>query len=273
MTHAADAIERLLAIMNALRDPFHGCPWDLRQDFASIAPHTLEEVYEVIDAIEQGDPGQIEAELGDLLFQVVFLARLGSERGLFDFASIAQGIALKLLQRHPHVFPDGTFESAGRPPAIEADEVSRTWEQIKQEERKRRQPGEVSLLDDVPLALPALLRAAKLQKRAALAGFDWSSAAGVLAKVREEQAELEEAIAVDAAEQVREEFGDLLFTMVNLGRHLGLNPESALRAANHKFEARFRAVEHLAAAEGLVLQELDAAALDVLWQRAKTGSG
>jgi ATP diphosphatase len=269
MSDPAAALNRLLDIMSALRHPQHGCPWDLQQDFASIAPHTLEEVYEVIDAIEQDTLDQLQAELGDLLFQIVFYAQLGRERGDFDFASIAQGISRKLLQRHPHVFPDGTLESAGHKPEIAAAEVAVTWEQIKQQERQQKQQGPVSILDDVPHALPALLRAAKLQKRAATAGFDWKDHSGVLEKMREELAELDHALAVGRQADVAEEFGDLLFTMVNLARHLDINPESVLRASNRKFETRFRAVERLAAGENRVLRDLDEAVLDAYWVRAK----
>lgn len=271
MSDPAAALNRLLDIMAVLRHPQHGCPWDLQQDFASIAPHTLEEVYEVIDAIEQGAPEQLQAELGDLLFQIVFHARLGQEQGTFDFASIAEGISRKLLHRHPHVFPDGTIASAGRAPGIGAGQVSANWEQIKQAERQHKQQGMASRLDDVPHALPALMRAAKLQKRAATAGFDWQDHTGVLSKLREELAELEQALATGTEADVAGEFGDLLFCMVNLSRHLGLDPEGALRAANRKFESRFRSVERLAAAEGQDLQTLDDATLDAYWRRAKSG--
>lgn len=263
------ALQRLLDIMAALRNPQYGCPWDLQQDFASIAPHTLEEVYEVIDAIEQGTLDQLEAELGDLLFQIVFYAQLGRERGDFDFASVAQGIGSKLLQRHPHVFPDGTLASAGNKPQLGAEDVAVSWEQLKQVEREQKQQGAASRLDDVPHALPALMWAAKLQKRAATVGFDWKDSQGVLAKFREELAELEQALGTGQGEGINEEFGDLMFTMVNLSRHLRLNPESALRDANRKFESRFRLVEALARAEGRNLQDLDEAALDAYWRRAK----
>jgi ATP diphosphatase len=271
MADPAAALNRLLDIMAALRDPQYGCPWDLQQDFASIAPHTLEEVYEVIDAIEQGGVGQLESELGDLLFQIVFYARLGQERGDFDFTSITQGISRKLLHRHPHVFPDGTLASAGRKLQMDAEEVAVTWEQIKQVEREQKQQGPVSRLDDVPHALPALMRAAKLQKRAATAGYDWKDHRGVLDKLREELVELEQALVSERQADIADEFGDLLFTMVNLSRHLGLNPESALRSANRKFESRFRAVECLANADSSELQDLDEAALDGYWRRAKAG--
>lgn len=272
--HDNPALARLLAIMRRLRDPERGCPWDLEQDFASIAPHTLEEVYEVIDAIETGDMGQLRDELGDLLFQVVFYAQLGSERGLFDFDAIAAGIGTKLLQRHPHVFPDASLEGARSDASVSSDAVVRNWEALKAEERRRKQgnrPG--SALDDVPLALTALLRAAKLQKRAAGQGFDWRSPDGVLAKVEEELGELREAL--DAADQaaVEEEFGDLLFTLVNLSRHLDVNPETALRAANRKFETRFRAMEELLRGEGRALRELSDAELDEYWNKVKTIAG
>lgn len=264
----AAALGQLLDIMAALRDPATGCPWDLQQDFASIAPHTLEEVYEVIDAIEHGTPEELQAELGDLLFQIVFYARLGEERGAFDFAGIASAIGQKLLQRHPHVFPAGTLASAGSPPDLDAAEVARDWERNKQQERKQRGRGD-SALDDVPLALPALIRAGKLQKRAASVGFDWEQPAAVLDKVREELDELQEALATTDQVQVAEEFGDLLFSMVNLSRHLGLNAETALRAANAKFEGRFRSVERLAAIENKALRDLGEAELDAYWQRVK----
>jgi ATP diphosphatase len=265
-----DAVAQLLKIMQRLRDPERGCPWDLQQDFASIAPHTLEEVFEVLDAIETGDMNQVRDELGDLLFQVVFYAQLGRERGLFDFNAIAAGIGAKLLHRHPHVFPAARLDDASAAPDISADQVVQNWEAIKAEERKRKRgdaPG--SVLDDVPLALTALLRAAKLQRRAAGQGFDWRNSAGVFAKVDEELAELRQAL--DAGDQtaVEEEFGDLLFTLVNLSRHLDVNPETALRAANRKFETRFRAVEQLLRSEGRDMRQLSEAELDEYWNKVK----
>lgn len=264
------ALQRLLAIMQRLRDPVHGCPWDLQQDFASIAPHTLEEVYEVIDAIETGDMPQLRDELGDLLFQVVFYAQLGREQGLFDFDTIAAGIGAKLVHRHPHVFPGGRFEADGAAPEISPDEVVQNWESIKAEERQRKLGGKPgSVLDDVPLALTALLRAAKLQKRAAGQGFDWRSADGVFAKVDEELAELRDAVAVGAKTDIDEEFGDLMFTLVNLARHLDVNPETALRAASRKFETRYRAMEKLLRAEGRAPRDLDEKELDEYWNKVK----
>lgn len=266
----ADALQRLLLLMQHLRDPQHGCPWDKQQDYASIAPHTLEEVYEVIDAIERKDMQQLPDELGDLLFQIVFYAQLGKEQGRFDFGDIANAITQKLLHRHPHVFPRATLESFGQPESTTADKVVANWEAIKSSERQQKAKGEaVSVLDDVPLALPALQRAAKLQKRARTRGFDWPDAAGVLAKVREELAELEEAIQRQQAEAIAEEFGDLLFTMVNLGRHLNVEPEHALRAANRKFEQRFRLMELAIQQDGKRMNELTLAQLDEYWSRAK----
>lgn len=270
MSDPARALLQLLDIMAALRNPHSGCPWDLRQDFASIAPHTLEEVYEVVDAIEQGSMQQLESELGDLLFQIVFYARLGEEQGVFDFAAIAEAISRKLLQRHPHVFPAGTLASAGTRPQIDADRVAQDWERNKQLERERAGQGS-SVLDDVPLALPALQRAYKLQKRAASVGFDWQQRDAVLDKVSEELQELREACATQDVQGVAEEYGDLLFTMVNLGRHLSQNPEAALRAANRKFEHRFRTVEAMVARDGKSMDQLDEAALDGYWRRVKAG--
>lgn len=264
------AVVQLLRIMERLRDPQRGCPWDLQQDFKSIAPHTLEEVYEVIDAIETGDIEQVRGELGDLLFQVVFYAQLGREQGLFDFNAIAAGIGTKLLERHPHVFPGAVPDGQGPGQDLSADQVVQNWETIKAAERQRRQGGKpASALDDVPLALTALLRAAKLQKRAAGQGFDWRDSTGPFAKVDEEMAELKQALAEADQAAVEEEFGDLLFTLVNLSRHLDVNPETALRAANRKFEKRFRAMEELMRADGRGMSELDESALDAYWNKAK----
>jgi ATP diphosphatase len=271
-TPELDALRQLLKIMQRLRDPERGCPWDLQQDFASIAPHTLEEVYEVIDAIETGDMPQVRDELGDLLFQVVFYAQLGQEQRLFDFNDIAAGIGAKLLHRHPHVFPGAKLDDTAAAPGISADQVVQNWEAIKAEERQRKRgedPG--SVLDDVPLALTALLRAAKLQKRAAGQGFDWRNPDGVFLKVDEELAELRQAL--DAADQaaVEEEFGDLLFTLVNLSRHLEVNPETALRAASRKFETRFRAMEQQLRRDGRDMRQLSEAELEEYWNKVKLG--
>ncbi len=264
-----EAMTRLLGIMASLRDPEHGCPWDRRQDFATIVPHTLEEAYEVADAIERGDYEQLRGELGDLLFQVVFYARLGEEEGRFSFTEIAEGLAEKLQRRHPHVrFPDRGAEITG----VGEDEVHRNWERIKHEERTSRagEEGHHSVLDDIPLALPALARARKLQRRAANTGFDWTDAAGVLEKVDEEIAELREVTAAGGdPDALEDELGDLLFTCVNLSRHLGVDAETALRRANRKFEARFRWLERELRKTGHDHERVDADRLEALWERAK----
>ena len=254
-------VEDLLEIMRALRDPETGCPWDLRQDFDSIVPFTIEETYELAAAIASGDPAQIRDELGDVLFQVVFYAQIASERSLFDFTDVADGISEKLVRRHPHV-----FDAAGEGPITEA-EVKARWEAIKEQERSRKNQN--GTLDDIPLALPSLSRAQKLQKRAAGVGFDWSDLDGVFAKVDEEIGELKEAAqALDAA-AVEDEMGDIFLAMVNLARHLGVDAEAALRKANSRFEGRFRLMEAAAAEEGSRLQEEDLEQLERRWQTAK----
>lgn len=260
---AGRALARLLEIMRRLRAP-NGCPWDREQDFASIAPFTIEEAYEVAEAIghleTRRQPGELEGELGDLLFQVVFHAQMGSERQWFDFASVANAISDKLTERHPHVFGDA--------PTGDTRELNRVWEEQKARERAARS-GPTSELSDVPLALPALARAAKLGKRAGRVGFDWPDAAGVRAKMEEELREFDE-IAPSAKERRAEELGDLLFATANWARHQGIDPEEALRLANGKFERRFRAMETLARTRGLELKHLGASAWDDLWNEAKT---
>ena len=259
-TKAQRSLARLLGIMRRLRDPEHGCPWDRDQDFASIAPYTIEEAYEVAEAIAHGEPRALEGELGDLLFQVVFHAQMGSERRWFDFASVADAIADKLTERHPHVFADARIASV-------ADQ-NRAWEEHKARERAARGGASPGELDDVPLALPALARAAKLGKRAGRVGFDWPDATGVRAKIDEELGEIE-AVADGAAEHRAEELGDLLFAVANWARHLDVDPEESLRLANAKFERRFRAMEKLAAERALVLKSLTPAEWDGLWNEAK----
>jgi nucleoside triphosphate diphosphatase len=256
---AGQALARLLAIMRRLRAP-DGCPWDREQDFASIAPYTIEEAYEVAEAIARQEPRALEGELGDLLFQVVFHAQLGSERQWFDFASVANAIADKLTARHPHVFAGAeTGDSA---------QLNRAWEELKARERAAKGEG-LSELADVPLALPSLARAAKLGKRAGRVGFDWSDARGVRDKIDEELREIDELPVSDARRG--EELGDLLFAAANWARHQGIDPEEALRLANAKFERRFRGMEELAHARGLTLKALDAAAWDALWTEVKNG--
>jgi nucleoside triphosphate diphosphatase len=253
---AAAAQRRLLDVMRRLRDPVSGCPWDVAQDFASIAPYTIEEAYEVADAIDTGDADALRGELGDLLFQVVFHARIAEERGWFDYAAVARGIADKLVQRHPHVFGDGG--------ARDAPTQQVAWETHKAQERSAA--GQHGALEGVALGLPALRRAAKLGQRAARVGFDWSSAADVRVKVDEE---LAEADAPAGAHARAEEIGDLLFAVAQWARHLGIDPEDALRSASRKFERRFAAMERFAAADGRPLKDLRAADWDALWNLAK----
>jgi ATP diphosphatase len=255
----------LLAVMARLRDPERGCPWDLQQSFATIAPHTLEECYELVDAIERGDHAQIREELGDVLFQVIFYAQLGREQQLFGFDELVHDLVAKLLRRHPHVFPAGDL-SEGRTDLTVAD-VGATWERVKELERSGKQQHGV--LDDVPLALPALSRAAKLQKRAARVGFDWAHWRQVLDKLREECGEVEEAVASGDVTAIAEEIGDLLFVCVNLSRFLDVDPELALRAANRKFERRFRYIEQALAGGGRTPSQSTLAEMDALWNEAK----
>lgn len=259
-------LQELLRIMQRLRDPELGCPWDLQQDFTSIVPSTLEECYELAAAIEAGDHPHLADELGDLLFQVVFYAQLGSERGLFDFPGIVHGLAGKLLRRHPHVFANGEIEGVVDARS-DASEVRRQWEQIKAGERAARR--EHGALDDVPLALPALPRAQKLQKRAARVGFDWPGVAPVFDKLEEEVEELQEALDGGDRARIEDELGDLLFTAVNLARHLQLDAESALRRASSKFERRFRTMEAAARERGESLEEYSEQELQWRWEWAK----
>ena len=256
------AIDRLKEIMRRLRDPDEGCPWDVEQDFASIAPYTIEEAYEVADAIEREDPEDLEKELGDLLLQVVYHAQMGQERAWFDFESVAAAVADKLVERHPHVFADG--EVAG------AEAQRAAWEETKRRERaeRARARGAVDhVMADVPLALPALKRAQKLQGRAARVGFDWPDAAGAIAKLREELHEVEEAKGDRAA--VQAEVGDLLFAAVNVARHLDVAAEEALQAASKRFERRFARIEDTLAMLGKRPEDVDLDMLEALWVKAK----
>jgi ATP diphosphatase len=258
---AAAALADLLEVMRRLRDPVSGCPWDRAQDFASIAPYTLEEAHEVADAIARADWTQLRDELGDLLFQVVFYARLGEERGWFDFASLTSGIRDKLQRRHPHVF------AAQDSLATDARTLSQAWERSKAGERAAR--GATGVLDGVALALPALTRAAKLGKRAARVGFDWPDAGAVAGKVREELAELTTELAAGQQDAASEELGDLLFALAQYSRHLGLDPEAALRQANRKFERRFAAMENQLQIAGRDLQKMSAVDWDQAWNTVK----
>ncbi|THG83368.1 nucleoside triphosphate pyrophosphohydrolase [Pseudomonas sp. A-1] len=264
-------LDDLLHLMARLRDPQYGCPWDLKQDYASIVPHTLEEAYEVADAIERGDFAHLPGELGDLLFQVVYYSQLGREEGRFDFARVVDGITRKLIRRHPHVFPDGDLYGAPDLPRLAEAAIRQRWEEIKAEERAEQvaAPEQLSLLDDIPQALPALSRAAKLQKRAAQVGFDWPAPLPVLDKLQEELDEVLEAMAEGDQAHIAEEVGDLLFVAVNLARHLKVEPEAALRAANRKFERRFRFIEQALRAAGKAMDDCPLEELDALWGEAK----
>ena len=253
-------LARLVAIMARLRDPDTGCPWDIAQDFSSIAPYTIEEAYEVADAIEQENWTELRGELGDLLLQVVFHARIAEDRGLFDLDDVAGAIATKMIARHPHVFGDESREKT-------VEQQTRDWETIKARERAATEKS--GTLDGVALGLPALLRAVKLQKRAARVGFDWPETSHVLDKIKEEAEELSDAAAHHDPDHVEEEFGDLLFVMANLARHMNLCPETALRRANAKFTRRFTRIEALLQEAGKTPADSDLAEMDVFWDRAK----
>lgn len=256
----------LLRIMERLRDPSDGCPWDIKQTFASVIPHTLEECYELVDAIEQGDLPHVAEELGDVLFQVVFYSELGRELGAFDFGAVVDGIARKLLRRHPHVFADGAIE--GRVlTAITTEEVKANWELIKR--RERGPQNSLGILGEVPQALPALSRAQKLQKKAATVGFDWQDVDSVVAKLEEELCEFQQAASQRSNEGMAEELGDLIFSAVNVARHLGFDAENLLRRSSEKFEARFNHMETAALADGSSLNEETTAQMEARWQSAK----
>lgn len=259
----------LLEIMRRLRTPKTGCPWDLEQSFETIAPYTLEEAYEVADAIARSDMADLREELGDLLLQVVYHAQMAEEQSAFDFGDVVEGITAKMIRRHPHVFGDEAARSAGVAKGF--------WERAKAAEKAEKtgtepgkgESGRASLLADVPVALPALTRAIKLQRKAAAVGFDWPSLEPVMAKMKEELVELEAAIAADKKAKVEEEFGDLLFVLANVARHLEIDPESALRAANEKFVRRFRYIEEALAARGKQPTDSSLEEMDALWNEAK----
>ncbi|OYR16037.1 nucleoside triphosphate pyrophosphohydrolase [Brucella grignonensis] len=264
-------IDRLLEIMVALRDPETGCPWDVEQTSKSIAPYTLEEVYEVLDAIERDDADDFREELGDLLLQVVFHSRMAEEQGKFGFGDVVEAITHKMIRRHPHVFGDAEARSAGM--------AKGSWNRIKAEEKAERAERRAKLgletidktryLDDIPHAFPALLRALKLQQKAAKVGFDWSEAAPILDKIAEETAELKEAMAAQDKANIAEEYGDLLFAMVNLGRHLEIDAETALIAANDKFKRRFDFIEKSLKETGSSLEAARLDDMEAIWVEAK----
>ncbi|MGE0117674.1 MAG: nucleoside triphosphate pyrophosphohydrolase [Dongiaceae bacterium] len=260
-----DAMQRLLTIMAQLRNPNGGCPWDVEQSFATIAPHTIEEAYEVADAIERRNMAALKDELGDLLLQVVFHAQMAREAGRFDFADVAAGIAEKMVRRHPHVFGDVSIETA--------DAQTKAWEAHKEDERRAKAQADnrpLSVLDGVAAGLPALMRAQKLQRRAARVGFDWTNVLDVFLKIDEELNEIKEELRQSkSSERLRDEVGDLLFAVVNLARHLDVDPEAALRHANGKFERRFRRVEDRLARTGRTPADADLEELESLWQQVK----
>lgn len=264
-------LDDLLHLMARLRDPQHGCPWDLQQDWRSIVPHTIEEAYEVADVIERASFAELPGELGDLLFQVVYYSQLGQEEGRFGFAQVVDAITRKLVRRHPHVFPDGDLYGPADAPRLDEGQIARRWEEIKAQERAERAPSpqQLSLLDDVPATLPALSRSVKLQKRAAGVGFDWPDALPVFDKVREELDEVLQAMSDADPAQVAEELGDLLFSVSNLARHLAVEPEAALRRANAKFERRFRFIEQAVGEQGGSIEASSLEQLEALWQAAK----
>lgn len=266
-------IARLIEIMAALRNPETGCPWDIEQDFASIAPYTIEEAYEVADAIERGDKDDLRDELGDLLLQVVYHARMAEEEGEFAFGDVVEAVTKKMIRRHPHVFGDDAARSAGMAKGM--------WERIKAEEKAEKRAARLvrglppedhgsGFLDSVPLVHPALTRALKLQEKAARVGFDWKEAKPILDKIEEEIGELREAMESDSTDHIAEEFGDVLFALVNFGRHLGIDPENALRRTNDKFRHRFHYIETSLVHEGRSLENASLDDMEALWQAAKS---
>ena len=272
-------LRELLKVVAMLRHPEFGCPWDLKQSIKSLVPHTLEEVHEVVDAIEKNDMAGLRDELGDLLFQIVFYAQLASEGAFFNFDDVAKGLIQKLVRRHPHVFPGGDIGNFGAQQQISSDQVVVNWEKIKEQERRERINKEISgagsgesVLSDVPTAVPAFERARKLQKKAASVGFDWDNPKFVLAKLREEVSELEEVydngLEVDGA-RIKEELGDVLFTCVNFARHLKISSELALRDANQKFDSRFRFMENELQRLNIGFKDVSPTELNKLWDKSK----
>lgn len=261
------SLQQLLEIMRALRDKDSGCPWDLEQNFQSLIPYTLEEAYEVADAIERNNLDDIKSELGDLLFQIVFYSQLATEQKAFDFNDVAQTISEKLTRRHPHVFADKKITSA--------EQQTIEWEKLKQEERKAKADKNgsgLSYLDDVSRTLPSLMRAEKLQKRAAKEGFDWPDVKGVMEKIHEELNEVQQELDAEilVQEKLEDEIGDLFFSCINLSRYVGVDAEQSLRKANLKFERRFREVEKIANTKGLQINEMKINELENLWKEVKS---
>lgn len=261
-------VSRLVELMSRLREPETGCPWDLEQSYQTIAPSTIEEAYEVVDAIERRDYEHLKEELGDLLFQVIFYAELGKEDGYFSLTDIIKTLVDKLIYRHPHVFPAGHLDSRvdpkQRPNQVK---INAQWEAIKEQERKKK--GESTTLAGVPVNLPALTRAQKLQKRAARVGFDWPNIEGVFEKIEEEMGELKAALREQGKSAIEGELGDVLFTVVNLSRHLKVEPEGALRRTNSKFERRFNYLEEALEQQGIRIEDAKLEEMDALWEKAK----
>ena len=276
MSETRHTLDDLLTLMAVLRDPTQGCPWDMEQSWDSIVPHTLEEAYEVADAIERRAWDELPGELGDLLFQVVYYSQFAREESRFGFHDVVHTLVAKMLRRHPHVFPDGTLASR-RPPGVSAEQleasqtelekINNRWESLKAAERSEH--ATASVLSDIPRTLPALARAAKISRRAAREGFDWPDPRGVIAKIREELDEVEQALAEDDHEHAATEVGDLLFAVTNLARKLKADPEQCLRATNMKFERRFGYIEAALASRGLAPREVDPDTLEAYWQQAK----
>ena len=260
------SIKQLIEIMRALRDPKSGCPWDLQQDFQSLIPYTIEEAYEVADAIERNDLDDIKNELGDLLFQIIFYSQLAAEQQAFDFNDVVQAISDKLTRRHPHVFADAKIKNA--------EDQTKEWEKLKQQERKEKAEDSISKLshlDDVSRTLPSLMRAEKLQKRAAREGFDWPNIEGVVAKINEELEEVQQELDAEEQDQLRieDEIGDLFFSCINLSRRTGVDAEQSLRKANLKFERRFRSLEKIASSKNLQVSDMTTDELENLWKEVK----
>jgi len=263
----SESLNKLLTIMARLRDPVSGCPWDLEQDFSTIAPYTLEEAHEVADAIARNDLRNLEEELGDLLLQVVFHAQMASEQKIFDFEDVARGIAEKMIRRHPHVFPDGKLD--GDTVALQSGDVVANWDAIKAAEKAARGEQTLRWLDGIAAGLPALTRAEKLQKKASKVGFDWNDPRAVIAKLREEIDEIEAELDAGTPATQEDELGDLLFCVVNLARHLDLDSEMALKKANAKFERRFGHIESRLTAQGLQFADASLEQMEALWVEAK----
>ena len=271
------SVEDLLYLMSRLRDPKTGCPWDIKQTFSSIVPHTIEEAYEVADAIEKQDYPHLKEELGDLLFQVIFYSQMGKEQQHFEFSDIVHTLVAKLVRRHPHIFPTGELRSENNHITLSDAQIKGRWEQIKAQERAEKEaanpekqtPEFISILSDIPNVLPALQRAEKLQKRASTVGFDWPEASQVLDKIEEEIAELREAMAENNQANIQDELGDLMFAMTNLARHVNVKSEMAVRSTNEKFVNRFQYIERVLQGKGVTLEQASLEEMEALWQQAK----